>query len=148
MGYVRTMFHTGVHWYIKARDRSGTWYKSNLISAKEEAFSPHLKTSTKENKNSILKKKKTLTYNWITWSQLLDANHDFLGEGPWPKHLGDQALAARLLRGQLAPTEQHFVGLKCKKSRHDVNHEGKWVEKMSGKFNPQKSELRVDFWRR
>jgi hypothetical protein len=52
------------------------------------------------------------TYNLVTCGEFLDSNHNFLGEGPWPEHLGDQALATRLLRRQLPPTQQHFICLK------------------------------------
>lgn len=64
------------------------------------------------------------TYNWVTRGQLLNANHDFLGEGPGPKHLGDQALPARLLRRQLPPTEQHFICLKGRRAGADKKGEG------------------------
>lgn len=55
--------HRGPLLHQGQANRSGTWYKSNLISVKEEkAFSPHLKTNTKENKEKqyFKRKKKTL----------------------------------------------------------------------------------------
>lgn len=64
------------------------------------------------------------TYNWITGGKLLDANHDFLGEGPGPEHLGDQAFAARLLRRQLPSTEQHFICLKGRRVDTGMKCEG------------------------
>lgn len=57
-------------------------------------------------------KRMNSTYNWVTGGKLLDADHDFLGEGARPKHLRDQAFAARLLCCQLPSTEQHFIRLK------------------------------------
>lgn len=56
-------------------------------------------------------KKTNSTYHWITRGKLLNANHDFLGEGPGPEHLWDQAFAACLLRRQLPATKQHFICL-------------------------------------
>lgn len=57
-------------------------------------------------------KKTNWTYNGVAGGELLDADHDLLGEGPGPEDLRDEPLAARLLRRQLPAAEQHLVGLK------------------------------------
>lgn len=78
----------------------------------------------KKEKKSNICKRTSSTYNWITGGKLLDANHNFLGEGPGPKHLGDQAFAASLLRRQLPSTEQHFICLKQREVETHMRCEG------------------------
>lgn len=87
-------------------------------------------------KKSHTYKRTNLTYNWITRGKLLNANHDFLGEGPGPEHLGDQAFAACLLRCQLTATEQHFVCLKGRRVDTDMKCEGKAGRRPNLKIHP------------
>lgn len=91
--------------------------KSDLSGGKGHGKKTH--THTK----SHTCKRTNLTYNWITRGKLLNANHDLLGEGPRPEHLRDQAFAARLLRCQLAATEQHFICLKGRRVDTDMKYE-------------------------
>lgn len=78
-----------------------------------------------------------LTYNWIARSKLLNANHDFLGEGPRPEHLRDQAFPACLLCCQLTATEQHFICLKGNRVDTNMKCEGEaGAEDPTQKFIP------------
>lgn len=60
--------------------------------------------------------KDTGTHHGTAGGHLLDPQHDLLAECGWPEDLGHKSPAARLLGGELPPTEQHLVGLKKAKA--------------------------------